>query len=119
MDIRSIDDGPVDVRGGQVSDLLFAPELGASNLTVTWVEGKPGSQQPLHAHAESEQVYVIVRGEGVMIIEGEEEPVAARSAVRIPAGATHAIRNTGPTPLEYVSATAPPLDAHVLWRGPN
>ena len=117
MDIRSIDDGPVEVRGGQVSHLLFAPALGASNLTVTWVQGKPGSQQPLHAHAESEQVYIIVRGEGMMIVDGEEERVVARSAVRIPPGATHAIRNIGSTLLEYVAATAPPLDAHVLWRG--
>jgi mannose-6-phosphate isomerase-like protein (cupin superfamily) len=116
--IRSVDDGPVATRGGQVSYLLFAPGYGASNLMVTWVQGEPGSQRELHAHAESEQVYVIVRGRGTMIVEGEEAQIAAGSAVRIPPGARHAIRNTGSTPLEYVSTAAPPLEADVLWQRP-
>jgi hypothetical protein len=37
VDVRTLDDGPVNVRGGQVSHLLFAPEFGSRNVTVTWV----------------------------------------------------------------------------------
>lgn len=54
-----------------------------------------------------------------MLVDGEAERVVAGSAVRIPPGATHAIRNTGSTPLEYVAATAPPLEPDELWREPT
>ena len=102
-----------------MSHLLFAPELGTSHLTVSWVRGEPGSQQPVHAHTESEQIYVVIRGEGTVVVDGEQKHVAAGSAVRIPPGATHAIRNTGGTLLEYVAATSPPLTGRALWPSPN
>jgi mannose-6-phosphate isomerase-like protein (cupin superfamily) len=116
VDVRTLDDGPLNVRGGQVSHLLFAPEFGSHNVTVTWVRGEPGSQQDVHAHRESEQIYVIVRGRGTMIVEDEEREVEAGCAVLIPPNTRHAIRNTSAEPLEYVSATAPPLDSGGLWR---
>lgn len=116
MDVRTLDDGPVNVRGGQVSHLLFAPEFGSCNVTVTWVRGEPGSQQEVHSHRDSEQIYVIVRGRGTMIVEDEEREVEAGSAVLIAPNTRHAIRNTGAEPLEYVAATAPPLDSGALWR---
>jgi mannose-6-phosphate isomerase-like protein (cupin superfamily) len=116
VDVRTLDDGPVNVRGGQVSHLLFAPEFGSRNVTVTWVRGEPGSQQDVHAHRDSEQIYVIVRGRGTMIVDGEEREVEAGCAILIPPLSRHAIRNTDGEPLEYISATAPPLDSRVLWR---
>jgi mannose-6-phosphate isomerase-like protein (cupin superfamily) len=116
VDVRTLEDGPLDVRGGQISHLLFAPEFGSRNVTVTWVQGEPGSQQEVHAHPDSEQIYVIVRGRGTMIVEDEEREVEAGYAVLIPENTRHAIRNTGAEPLEYVAATAPPVDSRQLWR---
>jgi quercetin dioxygenase-like cupin family protein len=77
---------------------------------VTWVE--PGSQHGLHEHDHSEQVYVVVRGRGVMIVDDESLEIEAGSAILIPAGAKHTIRNTGIEPLEYISAT-PPFPAEI------
>jgi putative monooxygenase len=119
VDVRTLDDGPLNARGGQVSHLLFAPEFGSRNVTVTWVRGEPGSQQDVHAHRDSEQIYVIVRGHGTMIVEGEERQVEEGCAILIPPNSRHAIRNTGAEPLEYVAATAPPLDSGGLWRQPS
>lgn len=116
VEVRTLDDGPVNVRGGQVSHLLFAPEFGTRNVTVTWVRGEPGSQQEVHLHRDSEQVYVIVRGRGTMIVDGEERRVEAGCAVLIPPLTRHAIRNTGDEPLEYVTATTPPLEAGKIWE---
>jgi mannose-6-phosphate isomerase-like protein (cupin superfamily) len=79
-------------------------------LAVTWVEAAPGSQQPLHAHPCCEQVYVIVRGGGRMILAGEEQEVQAGTLVFIPPGAEHAIYNPGPEQLVYASAAAPPFE---------
>ncbi len=65
MHVQTLEQSPQNHRGGQVSHLLLAPgQFGAENLAVTWVEGKPGSEQPLHSHPANEQVYVIVGGRG-------------------------------------------------------
>jgi mannose-6-phosphate isomerase-like protein (cupin superfamily) len=40
--------------------------------------GEPGSQQSLHAHDDSEQVYVVIRGRGLMIVDDEAVEVAVR-----------------------------------------
>lgn len=113
MHLRRRDEAPLNERGGQASRLLFAPQLGSTRLAVTWVRGEPGSQQSLHAHEDSEQVYVVIRGRGLMIVDDEALDVEAGTAVLIPFGAKHAIRNTGTEPLEYISATAPPFPAEI------
>lgn len=113
MHLQRRDYAPRNERGGQVSRLLFAPQLGSTRLGVTWVRGEPGSQQGLHPHDHSEQVYVVVRGRGLMIVDDEALEIEAGSAVLIPAPAKHAIRNTGIEPLEYISATAPPFPAEI------
>jgi mannose-6-phosphate isomerase-like protein (cupin superfamily) len=112
MFTQTIADSPRNRRGdGQISYLLLAPgQFGSEHLGVTWVDAEPESQQSLHSHPNSEQVYVIVRGRGQMIVGGEEQEVREGTMVLIPPGAEHAIRNPGPERLMYVSATAPPFE---------
>ena len=78
-------------------------------MAITFVEGRPGSEQPLHSHPEAEQVYVIVAGNGLMRVDQEEQEVGPGTLVFIPPGANHAIRNVGSTALTFVSATSPPF----------
>jgi mannose-6-phosphate isomerase-like protein (cupin superfamily) len=115
MDLQTLTGSPRNERGGgQVSHLLLARgQFGAQRLCITWVECQPGSQQAPHHHPAQEQVYVIVRGQGQMLLGGEEHGVGEGTMVFIPPGAEHAIRNTGSGVLVYVSATAPPFDAAI------
>ena len=63
MNIQTLEDCPQNRRGGQVSHLLLAPgQFGATNVCITSMEGGPGSEQPIHSHPDTEQVYVIVEG---------------------------------------------------------
>ena len=116
MFTQTVRESPKNRRGhGQVSHLLLAPgQFGARHLTITFVEGAPGSCQTLHAHPESEQVYVIVRGRGRMDVADEQQDVDAGTLVFVPPGATHAIYNPGPDQLMYVSATSPPLPSSAV-----
>jgi len=99
MHIQTLEESPRNHRGGQVSYLLLAPgQFGSRNLAMTWVEGSPGSEQPVHGHAVQEQVYVIVRGRGVMRVGDEEREVAPGTMVLVPPGSGHAIRDTGDEP---------------------
>lgn len=106
---------PVNRRGdGQESFLLLAAgQFGARHLAVTWVECQPGSQQALHAHPAQEQVYVIIRGSGEMLVGGERREVGEGTLILVPAQTPHAIHNPGPGMLAYVSATAPPFAATI------
>jgi mannose-6-phosphate isomerase-like protein (cupin superfamily) len=115
VSLTRVGECPRNERGdGQVSHLLLAEgQFGSRNLAVTWVEGAPGSQQPVHAHAESEQAYVIVRGSGRMILGDDERELGPGTLVFIPPATPHAIRNDGDEPLVYVSATSPPFPAEV------
>ena len=98
-------------RGGQTSYMLLTKgQFGSRNLSITWVEGEPGSDQPVHEHPSQEQVYVTVRGRGVMRVGYEERQVKAGTLVLVPPRTGHSIRNTGEEPLAFVSATAPPFE---------
>jgi mannose-6-phosphate isomerase-like protein (cupin superfamily) len=111
MDIQPLDRAPINERGGQKSYLLLGRgQFGARNLAVTWVDCPPGSVQQLHIHAGGEQVYVIVRGRGMMQVGDDTQEVEEGSLVFIPPGAEHAIKNEGDEPLVFVSAMSPPFD---------
>jgi mannose-6-phosphate isomerase-like protein (cupin superfamily) len=115
MFVQSLSDAPVNRRGaGQVSYLTLAPgQHGSRHLAVTWAECAPGSQQPLHSHPDSEQVYVIVRGRGTMLVEDESREVGPGDTILIPPGARHAIRNDTEAELVFASAASPP------WEPPS
>lgn len=101
-------DAPSLSRGdGVVSHLMHSEgDAPDTDLTVTWVEVEPGSEQVVHAH-EPEQVYVIIAGEGRVRVGGGEREVSEGDAVHVPPNAEHGIRNTGDGTLEYVSAATP------------
>lgn len=111
MYLQTLEESPRNHRGGQVSYLLLSGgQFGSRNLAITWVEGGPGSEQPLHEHPQNEQVYVIVKGRGLMKAGDEEREVGAGTMILVPPRTMHAIRNTGGEPLVFVSATAPPFE---------
>lgn len=111
MNVQTLDKSLRHHRGGQVSYLLLTKgQFGSERLSITWVDGQPGSQQALHAHPAQEQVFVIVQGWGLMLVDGEEREVTPGTLIFIPPGATHAIRNIGREPLTFVSATVPPFE---------
>jgi mannose-6-phosphate isomerase-like protein (cupin superfamily) len=111
MHVRRLEEAPLQHRGGQISYLLLSKDdAGSRNLSITWVEGAPGSEQAQHSHAESEQAYVIVEGHGLMRVADEAREVSAGTFIFVPMGASHSIRNTGEGRLVYVTATSPPFD---------
>ena len=95
---------------------MDAGDLGARNLSVTWVDVPPGAEQRSHSHEDSEQVYVIVRGRGRMHVAGDEEDVGEGDLVFIPPATDHGIANDGAETLVYVSAASPPVSMEELYE---
>lgn len=111
MHSRSLEQSPRNHRGGQVSYLLLGKgQFGSQNLTITWVEGAPGSQQSSHSHQANEQAYVMVRGRGLMMVGDESQEVGPGTVIFVPPNTNHSIQNIGEEPLLFIGVTSPPFD---------
>jgi mannose-6-phosphate isomerase-like protein (cupin superfamily) len=67
---------------------------------------EPGEAPPLHVHHDTEQVFYVLRGSGLLQIgadPGERFPVAPGNLVRVPPSTLHRIFCQGTEPLEYLS----------------
>ena len=106
-----------------IASYLLISELtcDSKKQTITLVEMEPGGRQRLHAH-EPEQMYFILEGAGVMIINAEQGPVQAGDCIFIPSFARHGLENPGPTALRYLSAASPSFtreECQMLWPLPS
>jgi quercetin dioxygenase-like cupin family protein len=54
---------------------------------------KPGQDQRVHSHPESDKIYVVLRGPGTFHIGGDERTLAAGEAVVARPGQPHGVRN--------------------------
>jgi mannose-6-phosphate isomerase-like protein (cupin superfamily) len=115
--LRRLSEAQMEERGRLRSHFLMdAGDLGSRNLAVTWVDVPPGAEQRAHSHEESEQVYVIVRGNGRMEVAGDVEEVSEGDLVFIPPATQHGIVNDGAETLVYVSASSPPVSMDELYQ---
>ena len=99
-------------NGGVTSEQLLFPENSRSQrVTITRVTVAPGAKNPPHAHAASEQVWVALRGSGLLLLEGAATaPFAEGDVVRFAEGDVHGLENTGSVEFVYLSVTSPPIN---------
>ena len=70
---------------------------------------EPGSVSERHAHAHSEQIWIVERGEGILLLGNERtEVLRAGDIVRTPAKDIHGVANSGQELLVYLAVTVPP-----------
>lgn len=67
----------------------------------------PGQFQKVHAHAHEDKVYVVLEGEGLFEIGGEQRTLSAGSAVIARAGESHGVRNDSDKNLVLLVTMAP------------
>jgi len=80
-------------------------ELGNSGVSFFRIE--PGYRTPFgHTHSEQEEVYVVVSGSAQIGIDDEVVELSQWDALRIPAGAMHAMEG-GPDGAEVLAFGAP------------
>jgi mannose-6-phosphate isomerase-like protein (cupin superfamily) len=56
---------------------------------------KPGQDQRIHSHGESDKIYFVLRGQGKFHIAGEEKDLGPGEAVIARPGQAHGVRNAG------------------------
>lgn len=95
--------------------LMDAGEMGARNISVTWLEIPAGAKQTLRSDEGAEQVYVVVRGAGTMSVAGDTQEVEEGDLILVPPATDHSIANEGEQPLACVSAQSPPVASSDLY----
>lgn len=76
----------------------------------------PGATVGLHEHGDDEELYVVLRGSGVVTVNGVDQPIGPRCILINPPHAIHGIRNEGTEPLEFVVIKIPTREAVSRWR---
>ena len=94
--------------------------LNTTSMEVSFGSLAPGCTVPFfHHHKQNEEVYVVLSGEGVFILDGKEEPVASGSIVRVAPSVSRNTKCTGSTPLVYIciQAKAGSLQQYTMGYG--
>jgi quercetin dioxygenase-like cupin family protein len=73
-----------------------------NNLKMSYVSVFPKCEVPKHSHENEEQTYIILEGEGELLLGKEKIYVSGGYAVFIPVGMEHSIKNSGNKELKYV-----------------
>ncbi|MFN8643539.1 MAG: cupin domain-containing protein [Candidatus Binatia bacterium] len=96
--------------------LLSGDRTPTDRMTVGIAEIGPDARAARpHRHAPPE-VYHILAGEGVVVIDGVEHPVSAGATVFIPGNAWHGTRHTGVEPLRLLYVFAVDAFADVAYE---
>jgi mannose-6-phosphate isomerase-like protein (cupin superfamily) len=69
-----------------------------------------GAHVESHVHKVQEQIYHVLSGEGILVLDGERHLVRANDVTFIPPGVVHEFHNTGIDPLVFLVITSPPTD---------
>jgi mannose-6-phosphate isomerase len=74
----------------------------ADDHKVKTISVLPGKRLSYQTHARRSEHWLVVRGSGVVTLDGRDIPVQAGVAVDVPTGAAHRIENTGAGALLFV-----------------
>lgn len=78
--------------------------------SIDVVQVNPGKEVKLHCHAEHEEAVRIVRGNGMMIIDGRASAVGPGDCFIIRAGQDHGFKNAGTGVCVAITGHQPPYD---------
>lgn len=108
--IASLDDIPTQHLPGRDLQWLATPEtLGVEKIGIAIMNCPAHSTvRPLHGHKDTEEVLLILAGQGEAWVDGETAPFKKGDAVLLPANSRHMVRNTGDEPLITASIFSPP-----------
>jgi mannose-6-phosphate isomerase-like protein (cupin superfamily) len=99
---------PYVTRDGSVIRELLHPDL-HGNHAQSLAEARiaAGSSTLLHRHHQSEEIYHVTGGEGVMFLDDKRFPIKLGDSISIPPGTPHRVKNTGTDELVILCCCAP------------
>ena|SRR5437867_72715 len=109
MDVRNIDEVSAFTTkdGSEIRELLAHRNSCIAKQSLAEARLAPGRQTAPHYHVQTEEIYYILAGRGLMRIDRQQREVAAGDAIAIPPGQVHTIINTGSETLKFLCCCAP------------
>ena len=80
----------------------------AKNLQLVLMTLQPGEEIGDEVHTDRDQFFRVERGEGEARIDGVRAPIREETAMVVPAGARHNVKNTGKGLMKIYTIYAPP-----------
>jgi mannose-6-phosphate isomerase-like protein (cupin superfamily) len=92
------------------SKYLVNERTGSKQFDFRISSYQPKGYCAAHSHQHAENIYYILKGEGIMELDGKRHLVGPGHVVFIPPKVRHAIINTGFEDLIFIVAASPPQD---------
>lgn len=109
MDVRNIDRVRAFTTkdGSEIRELLAHRNSCIRNQTLAEARLPVGMSTTPHHHRDTEEIYYVLEGRGLMSVGNETREVAPGDAVAIPPGEVHEIKNTGVGMLKFLCCCSP------------
>ncbi len=110
MTIRPISEqAPFTTKDGStIRSILDSANAPVAKQSLAEATLPGGTATERHYHKLSEEFYFILKGVGIMEIDGESSAVKSGDAILIPPGAWHQITANDDSSLEFLCCCAPP-----------
>ena len=107
--IKTGEIGTEKILGGPIKLVVTPETVGAKYLRFALGIFEPGEGLVPHIHPQSEEIYYVTHGKGVVYIgeERRETLIEPEIALYIPPGTIHEVKNTGDKTLVIAFFTAP------------
>jgi mannose-6-phosphate isomerase-like protein (cupin superfamily) len=115
--IVRLEDAPTRKALGGTLKSIFGPDnVGAKNFRFSISYFDPNEGLQVHIHPESEEVYYVISGEGIVYLglEKKEIPIQPGMSLYVDAGTPHGVTNTGKEKLLIAFFVAPGKDKTVV-----
>ena len=123
FDLNACPSAPMEQGRGETVRLVNS-SLGTEKLDVHLNRLVPGGARGrVHRHTQSDNIYIVRRGEGVLTADGRSYTLRADQVVFIPAGMAHSLSNVSDEIFEIFEIYAPagrqfdsvPVDQPPSW----
>lgn len=94
--------------GSEIRELMHPSAHGNRQQSLAEARIEPGSTTTLHRHLESEEIYHVCSGKGLMTLGDRRFAVAHGDSIAIARGTAHCIHNTGTDALVILCCCSPP-----------
>jgi mannose-6-phosphate isomerase-like protein (cupin superfamily) len=81
------------------------------NMQLVLMALRPGEDIGEEIHTDRDQFFRVEKGKGEVWIDGRRSKIESDTAIVVPAGAKHNVKNTGDKPLKLYTLYAPPEHA--------
>ena len=94
--------------GSQIRELMHPATHGNRGQSLAEALIPAGKQTLLHRHHQSEELYHITAGHGLMRLGEEKFEIRTGDTIAIPPGTPHAVETYGKEPLRILCCCSPP-----------